>query len=608
MGLSQEEAMRLDRVMPTVEGELPAKVSASHATTKESRGRFRHPLLPSHCIDVKECERQVQHRIVVPYTAVRSPFSISPHSHGPFIQLIAEAYEKQDKIVLFRVHPDNDPMLPCHSGSTSMVNLPALLRASVEGWKMPFTMLKADSTYEQVSPRSFLPSEGDPDGLYTGVTPPSIDDQLQMLATTKPSNLYTTYAKDAEYNGIDIFDVTHIPKKSHHPFDQDAFRNAPGNLFRLLDRAYAPKGLVTSYGYPAGGSSNPPVSQFNLHAEQLYSPFWHHCMAGSKRWFLVPRKFRARALEVMIDFIIDHQKLPRDLAPELRPTLLAFFRSKSVFIPPAYLRDRGIDVVEVTLRAGEILMASGDWLHEGLNETALSFGAAINLLPESWLTDGPTMVRDLLMWYETCWDAGLRDRLKNTIGKTKVLLINHLNRWGTIMNQVAVSFSCPLLAAIRDDIAKHLWVCSIGGLPVLQLLAEKEFSVDTPSRERLDRSLKKTHNDRLRIDKWIASRQPQFEYSLPDDVLFSALVHLIECLHLLHTKSMRSRFVLVSQTLCPCSDDSPGGLAGQATKIEPEVAVIIEIAFQQMCHDVRSAGGPGPIALSLLNESAAESM
>jgi hypothetical protein len=101
-------------------------------------------------------------------------------------------------------------------------------------------------------------------------------------------------------------------------------------------------------------------------------------------------------LPVAVSRLVDSLGIDQaSISADCREGLLVLYYSKSLMIPPAYLRDAEIPVYEVTLSAGQVLVARGDWIHCGLNLSPYSIGAAVNFEDETGMCENPLVVLDL---------------------------------------------------------------------------------------------------------------------------------------------------------------------------------------------------------------------
>ena len=150
------------------------------------------------------------------------------------------------------------------------------------------------------------------------------------------------------------------------------------------------------------------------------------------------------------------------LSDETCRSLLVFFWSKGLMIPPAYLCDAGIEVYEVTLQAGQVLMAGGTWIHCGLNLTPYSVGAAINFEDERGMMTNPAVLQTHVEWLVTHHPDTVAGAAHVAEWESKVLdprwngILSEPHLWSHALNPTLHHYACQRLQEQYFDLYRHL--------------------------------------------------------------------------------------------------------------------------------------------------------
>ena len=136
---------------------------------------------------------------------------------------------------------------------------------------------------------------------------------------------------------------------------------------------------------------------FNLHIEQMLFTFIHHQLEGESLWFLIPfgqlDKLYALAADV---YAVSHPLQSRAHCLVMgRAQLLA----KEFFFPRSVLRAKGIECHQMTLKAGEVLIAHGGFAHFGYStHPGSTLSVSTNVVTDDWLEQGLPFLLQHFQW------------------------------------------------------------------------------------------------------------------------------------------------------------------------------------------------------------------
>jgi hypothetical protein len=234
--------------------------------------------------------------------------------------------------------------------------------------------------------------------------------------------------------------------------------------------------------------------------------------------------------------------------------------------------------MEVTLSAGQVLTANGDWAHCGLNGDVSTFGGACNYLPESWLVDGLPQVAELLDWYEHVHFGGLEDELAERVGADKSRQLMDPDAWHVIANQVPQAWVCGVFSAIRDDLAKYIAKKRMGraAFEAKRAAVRRAVTADLQRTLRFSDGPLSGFVDLQMANNFDYVNVARFRYTLSIPELVRAGSHLVAVLQRLHSSNMMELYGKLGQDMCSHDVESPGGTVGQVKKLGDEAAAVVE--------------------------------
>jgi hypothetical protein len=598
-----------------------------------ARGRFSRPLLPRHAVSDEEKVRQLEYRVLLPATVGKDLLD----EYLPFVDSVREEMLAQG-FVHYIGRPEQDPLLPVPTGlhfvpseveggyASVTADTPAAGRAkSVRKQKVTQAApgsLKITPTVVPFDPNSIPrtidapvidltpvfnrvtttypipfrmvdltpPREGG-QASYSAAfkarahQPPDADQQWEMLVADLP-NVHADYLKDADFQHprAPAFQSLFRSQRSN-PYNQLMFTGHPSSAYRLtLPTCDVAPGLETPYFYVKCDQDF-----FRCHSEQNGNDFLHHCLRGSTQWYLVSSDDREKFFEVVTEFLLEYLEVPVDLRFGLKASGAArmarvLFYSKNLMMPPAYLRDAGIPVAEVTLNAGEVLMVRGNWIHWGLNLSACSIGAAINYEDEFGMLNNPPIVGEVVQFVSrhhpsteggAAFLAEWKARCAGSSAAARLGFLSDQWLWSAAMHQVPFYWTCQRLVGQRIDLWKYL-VLLRGGFPQDGVLWREEVK---------QRKMLLVQEFHVRHDKYAevpeAARQAEYARMAQElDLRFgsafgysSPLADLEAGLRRIDGQFFAGCFVLplcgadslLSLFLCPrCSDRAPCGRRARA--------------------------------------------
>jgi hypothetical protein len=220
------------------------------------------------------------------------------------------------------------------------------------------------------------------------------------------------------------------------------------------------------------------------------------------------------------------------VSADCREGLLILYYSKNLMIPPAYLRDAEIPVYEVTLTAGQVLVARGDWVHCGLNLTPYSIGAAVNFEDETGMCENPLVIADTCKWIAkhhpkvnpeaTVWSEEWK-RVSLPPGTPPFYVSPAL--WDLVLLNVPFYWTCSKLLGQKLDIWRKLhgadfedvvWVEEVRQRKLLYTAMQEEEETSMPEEE-------KQANFEGEADVLDFRFKPRFSYAKSDAELALAM-------------------------------------------------------------------------------------
>jgi hypothetical protein len=222
------------------------------------------------------------------------------------------------------------------------------------------------------------------------------------------------------------------------------------------------------------------------------------------------------------------------VSADCREGLLVLFYSKNLMIPPAYLRDAEIPVYEVTLSAGQVLVAHGNWIHCGLNVTPYSIGAAVNFEDETGMCENPVVVTEMCQFIAKhhpkvnpeakAWlEEWKRVYLSLPPGTPSFYVAPAI--WDLVMHNVPYYWTCSRLRGQKLDIWKQVygtkasdvvWVEGVRQRKLLYVAMQEEEEATMPESE-------KQANFEGEADALDFRWTPYFPYTKSDAELVAAM-------------------------------------------------------------------------------------
>lgn len=191
-------------------------------------------------------------------------------------------------------------------------------------------------------------------------------------------------------------------------------------------------------------------------------PFVHHQLEGETRWFIIPR----RHLSQLYDLAAEMYGALYDAAGETPARIeeraimgRALLYSKQLFPPLSLLTKHGIPYHTITLRAGQILTASGGDAHFGFSTVpGRTVAVATNVATSAWLEHGLPFVHEHFKWIaETLkpWWTSTGQNLKVAKGSPagKRGLMSHLAMVDKCISLCPPNFACSFVRGINADLA-----------------------------------------------------------------------------------------------------------------------------------------------------------
>jgi hypothetical protein len=184
-------------------------------------------------------------------------------------------------------------------------------------------------------------------------------------------------------------------------------------------------------------------------------------------------------------------------------------------------------VYEVTLSAGQVLVARGDWIHCGLNLTPYSIGPAINFEDETGMLNNPMTI------IETCRFVAKHHAMINpqsaawaaewaAVHPSPVPVFYDSPRiWELVLLNIPYYWTCCKLRGQRLDLWKHLsgaqhrdiqWVEEIRARKLLYVAAQEENERGTSDEQ-------KQIDFEAEADLLDFSFTPQFKYTKSNEAL-----------------------------------------------------------------------------------------
>ena len=124
----------------------------------------------------------------------------------------------------------------------------------------------------------------------------------------------------------------------------------------------------------------------------LYAAHYHIGGPGTKIWYVIPANYSLLLEDWATQAgILCGTFQPVDTDGTNKPVLpnWAYFKGKTVTIPPSRILEQGIRVVRAAQRAGQLVLTAPRAYHEGLN-TGFIRSEAINFALADWLEYGGT--------------------------------------------------------------------------------------------------------------------------------------------------------------------------------------------------------------------------
>jgi len=197
------------------------------------------------------------------------------------------------------------------------------------------------------------------------------------------------------------------------------------------------------------------------HIEQMLFPFVHHQLEGETRWFIIPRRYLNKLYELAAEMYgvlygVTGQNAAQQKEREIMGRALLY--SKQLFPPLSLLNKLKIQFHTITLRAGQILTASGGDAHFGFSTVpGRTVAVATNVATSAWLKDGLPFVHEHFEWIsktlQPWWkQKGHELRVANDSPAHKRDMLTHAAMVDKCISLCPPNFACSLARGINADL------------------------------------------------------------------------------------------------------------------------------------------------------------
>jgi hypothetical protein len=283
------------------------------------------------------------------------------------------------------------------------------------------------------------------------VTPERFLDEFAL--NQPPSREFRTFPYLTDIDCHDAWE-----KDTAHYLNTVLLSHSPFNLCTLMTEKRDFPGFLSASWYCKASHS-----YFRAHVEQLFAPSMNVCYAGGTTWWCIKRADVAKYEKFFIEFVKDELNMKNEgvgeWPEEQSRLLLALLYAKKTFIDPRLLAAAGIEVFQLSQKAGDVVMLDGDIVHLGVCNEKWSINEAINFLPVTWLRSGLPLLSEWLKWLEGYIHADLKGayhtqhpQLHQAIfnDRVKMLVGKHCPRKFTVL------FLETVKESVRQEVSRRL--------------------------------------------------------------------------------------------------------------------------------------------------------
>jgi hypothetical protein len=215
-------------------------------------------------------------------------------------------------------------------------------------------------------------------------------------------------------------------------------------------------GMDSSYLYIKRG-----FQFFGLHVEQLSLPYVHHQLFGQSHWIIIPHRERDKLVGVIREMAQRLCVKKKKVTVQPLHARLLLHASRRFMPPIALLEKHSVQRYEVTLEAGQMLIAHGGFAHYGFSTCAgETVSVARNLFTANFLIDGG--LQFVMLFYTDILQLSKEAVITSDDGRT-FCWSHDVIGWEDLcqaLNRCPQGYTCAVLRGLAENISTHPYMYS----------------------------------------------------------------------------------------------------------------------------------------------------